>query len=274
MKKIISILLTVLIATTLLVACGTTEESATTTDTNEVAETQETEAQETKPAFYAETAKKDGTIIVATSPDYAPYESLDENGDIVGFDIDMMTEIEKYMDVTIEYKEMDFSMIISALQAGQVDLGVSCFSYSPERDVYFSTPYITAGQVAVVKDVDLYPTLESLKGNKIYAGAGTVGETAANEYGELEVVGGEDYLMGFEMLKTGAVKAVICDLTVGKEYAKTNGYIVLDEMLVEDTTSVIVKKGNDELLEVLNEAMDQYLASDAHTANIEKWEME
>ena len=71
------------------------------------------------------------TITIGVSPDYAPYESLTKDGEIVGFDVDMVKLFEQYLTedegVTykLEFKQMDFDNIITQIQGDQVELGIS-----------------------------------------------------------------------------------------------------------------------------------------------------
>lgn len=76
-------------------------------------------------------------IVVGVSADYPPYESLNPStGELEGFDIDMTETLATYMgaegkEVKVVWKQMEFSTIITALQSGQIDLGVAAFTYDP-----------------------------------------------------------------------------------------------------------------------------------------------
>ena len=66
-------------------------------------------------------------ILVGVSPDYPPYESLDSDGNIVGFDADMLVELEKYMNedggnYDLQFRQMEFNAILSQLPAKQLDI--------------------------------------------------------------------------------------------------------------------------------------------------------
>ena len=75
----------------------------------------------------------DVTITIGTSPDYAPYESLNKKGEIVGFDVDMAKLFEGYLSdmegktYSLEFKQMDFDNIVTQIQGDQIDLGISGF---------------------------------------------------------------------------------------------------------------------------------------------------
>ena len=82
-------------------------------------------------------------IVVGTSADYPPYESVDESGEFVGFDMDLIREVGKRMGVKVEIKDMAFDSLIAAVQEGKIDAVIAAIQYTPERDekVDFSIPY-------------------------------------------------------------------------------------------------------------------------------------
>jgi polar amino acid transport system substrate-binding protein len=131
------------------------------------------------------TIKQKGTLIVGTAADYPPYESVDNSGKFVGFDIDIVNEIAKRMGVKLEIKDLAFDTLIVSLQEKKLDLVVAAVTYTPERDkkVDFSIPY------AFIKDAFLVNTKSGIKinkptdvgGKKIGALTGTTHETWAKE---------------------------------------------------------------------------------------------
>lgn len=97
------------------------------------------------PASKLDTIKSAGKIVVGTSADYPPYESVDSTGAYVGFDIELMAAIAEGMGITLEWVDMPFDSLIAAVQENKIDLSISCFNYSEERDqqVDFSEAYYT-----------------------------------------------------------------------------------------------------------------------------------
>ena len=78
--------------------------------------------------------KTSGKVVVGTSADYAPYEYVDEAGKFTGFDIELMTEIARRMGVELVWTDMPFDSLIAAVQEGKIDMSISCFNYTEERD--------------------------------------------------------------------------------------------------------------------------------------------
>jgi len=98
--------------------------------------------------------KTSGKVVVGTSADYAPYEFVDDAGKITGFDVELMEEIAKRMGVELVWTDMPFDSLIAAVQEGKIDMSISCFNYSEERDqqVDFSDPYYTSEDAFLVTE--------------------------------------------------------------------------------------------------------------------------
>lgn len=96
-----------------------------------------------EPANRLEAIKKAGKMVVGTSADYPPYESKDEAGEFVGFDMDLMREIGKGLGVDIEFQDMAFDTLIAGVQEGKIDAVIAAMQASPAREetVDFSNPY-------------------------------------------------------------------------------------------------------------------------------------
>ncbi|MEA5051652.1 MAG: transporter substrate-binding domain-containing protein [Oscillospiraceae bacterium] len=267
MKKIIALLLVLTMALGLAACGGSAADTTADTAADAAAET---------PAYFAD-LQTPGKIVIATSPDYPPYESYDAAGNIVGFDIDAINEVIKILNedyaVEAEWVPMDFSTIISAVQSGQADIGVSCFTYEPEREgqVLFSDAYLKSAQVAVVKADSDMTTIDDLAGKTIGAGSGTTGESAASEIEGTTVTSMGDYVQMFEILKNGGLDAVVCDEAVGQNYASQDGYKLLDGKLVDEEVSVITATDSTELVSALNAAIAKFVASDKYTELKTTW---
>lgn len=219
-------------------------------------------------------AEVENILRAGTSPDYPPFESLDESGNLIGFDIELMEAVAEIMGVEVDYVQLDFSVIISALNSGQVDIGLSGFTYSPDRDVLFSEPYYMSAQAVVVRSASEITSLDELADKRLAAGLGTTGEAAAVEaYPDAEMVYPDDYLVGFEMLRSGQTDAVIADLGVAQNYAQQDDFRMLDEYLQSEEMSIIVKKGNQDLMDRIDDAIIQFKATEEYDALLEKWEL-
>lgn len=93
-----------------------------------------------------------GTLVMATNAEFPPYESYID-GEIAGFDVDMMQAVCDYLGYELEIKDMDFDNVLEAVQDQLADVGVAGLSVTPEREemVLFSDTYATTHQVIVVR---------------------------------------------------------------------------------------------------------------------------
>lgn len=216
------------------------------------------------------------TLYIGTSPDYPPYESLNNDGEMEGFDIDMTKELIDIMNKNggnYEYKfeQMSFDTIVSAVQTEQVDLGISGFTYDKDRDVLFSEAYNDSKQVALVAGNSTFTKVGELEGKSIGAQLGATGETAANDIKDAKVTAVKDVKVLIETLKTGGIDAVVLDYAVAKSYVKNAGLKMIDESLLDEKNLIITKKGSDELIKEVNEAIKEFIKSDKYTELKEKW---
>lgn len=216
---------------------------------------------------------KENTLVVGISPDYPPYESL-ENGEMVGFDIDMMEEIAQYLGVKIEYEQMSFSTIVDAVNLGQVDAGVSGFTYDEKRQVLFSEYYLKSSQVVLTKKESGIETLDDLSGKVIGAQLGTTGADAAASIEGATVELNQDAKLLVEALQAGQLDAVVIDVLVAQNYANSNSALtVLDEALIDEENGIICSTNHQLLMDEINKAIGQFKESDAYQQLKDKWGM-
>ena len=97
--------------------------------------------------------RSNGKIIMGTNAAFAPFEDVDADNNIVGLDVDMMLAISDRLNMELEIVNMEFDSIITAVQNGNVDVGVAAITVTPERQevVDFTQSYIKTNQVIIVK---------------------------------------------------------------------------------------------------------------------------
>lgn len=219
------------------------------------------------------------TLTIGISPDYAPYESENKKGDIVGFDPDMVKCFEKYLSdeegVTykLELKKMDFDNIVTQLQGDQIDLGISGFTYSSKRKVEWSNPYLGSSQVAVVPKDSNIASLSDLEGKSIVAQTGSTGEAAAKEIKGANVTGLKNAQDIMNALSANQYDAAVVDLGVAKNYVKSGEYKMLDKSLVDEQNYVIAKKGNKAVIKKINKCIKKFLSSDDYDKLCKKYDL-
>ncbi len=120
-------------ATAALALTGCTTNTEGPQDSGEPREEVSLEADEAIAALVPAEIRDKGVIVIGTNPPYAPNEFKDENGEIVGFDIDVMTAVAQLMGLRAEFRESDFDRIIPAIEGGTMDMGASSFTVNDER---------------------------------------------------------------------------------------------------------------------------------------------
>ena len=204
--------------------------------------------------------KNDKQLIVVTEAGFAPYEYY-EAGEIVGVDIDIAREIAKKLNKELVIKDVAFDSIINEVKSGKADIGAAGISYNAERalEVDFSINYTISNQVVIVKKDGNIKKISDIKDQKIAVQLGTIADSyLTKNFPLVELVREKKYLAAIEDLKSSKCEAVVMDELPAKEILKNNpSLVILDGWLTSDSYGMIVKKGNKELLEVINEVLKE-----------------
>lgn len=124
-------------------------------------------------------------LIIGTDATYPPFEFVDENGQITGVDIEVGREIAKALGREVEFRNINFDGLITALRTGSVDLVISAMTATPERrqSIDFSEPYVKTGLSILAAKNSPVHSADDLKapGRKIVVRLGTTGESWVRE---------------------------------------------------------------------------------------------
>lgn len=206
-----------------------------------------------------------GPLTMGVINNNPPFE-YEDGGDLVGFDVELVEEILDAEGLEGEWKVMEFSGLIPAIQSDQIDLAVSHVSITEERAgvVDFTDEYFTDTQsVAVAPDSDI-KELDDLAGKTIVATQGSVGQSAAkeiaSEYGaQVQNVGKTDQL--WLAVTSGQADAFVLE-TSGIKFrlqteAEDPSVRMLDESVFDAPIGIAVAKGNEALVDRLNAGLNQ-----------------
>lgn len=209
-------------------------------------------------------------IVMATNASFPPYEYY-ENGEIVGIDVEIAEAIADKLGFDLEIKDMAFDAIITSVMSGKADFGMAGMTATVERleSVDFSIPYITNTQVVVVDENSSVMTVDDLYENSYIIGVET--NSTADVYASYDFGNVVRYInvdMALQALKSGEVDCVIVDGQDANEKSyKKEGLKILDTPYTEESYAICVKKGNDELLKKINDAIRK-LKSDGTIAEV------
>ena len=206
--------------------------------------------------------QKQGFLRIGTDATYFPMEHLDEDQNIVGFDIDLAREIGKAFNVPLKIKNISFDDIFKELKSGQIDMIISSVTINSERSktMSFSTPYFNAGQVIVtLQNNSAIANLASLKGKKIGVQIGTTSENEAVKLTAPELVSHlADYDLATTKLLSGQIEAMIMDYPAAVGKVKHNpGLKIVGIPFTDEYYGVVVSKANAGLLTTVNSLIER-----------------
>jgi polar amino acid transport system substrate-binding protein len=209
-----------------------------------------------------------GKLTVCTNPPYEPFEYNDASGNVVGLDIDIVTEVAKDLGVTLVTKVTPFEGIQSGadLDTGNCDVVASGITITADRKakIDFSDPYFDADQGLLVPEGSDLKDLASLKSKNVGVQQATTGETWAKDNG-LDAVTFEDLGLQIQALKTGQVDAAINDVAVLGPFV-SQGFKVAANFSTGEQYGLGVKKGNTALVAAVNATLARIHADGTYDA--------
>ena len=216
------------------------------------------------PAATAPTPAPAKVYVVGTDAAYAPFESQNEKGEIVGFDIDVVQAIAAKAGIQVKFVNTPWEGIFNTLQQGDRDMIVSAVTITDERKqtMDFSHPYFDAAQLIAVKETSKVTKFADLKKLKVGVQTGTTGDEAVSKLmgkTSTSIKRFESTPLALKELESGGVDAVVADNGVIAHYVANNPggkfKTVSDKEFVPEQYGIAVKKGNAELLGKLNQGL-------------------
>lgn len=223
---------------------------------------------------------KPAKIVAGMDDTFAPMGFRDDNGKIVGFDIDMAEAVSKEIGVPIEFKPIDWASKETELNSGRIDCIWNGFTMTPERTkkLAFTKPYMDNIQVYAVLNDSAVKTPEDLKGKKISIQEASTAETALNRDENLkksfsEIKAYPDLTACFMDLESGRCDAVLADSVLIEYYMtkKPGQFKELEGVVSKDTFSIGIKKDNQALVDLLNDGIAKVVASGEAKKISAKW---
>ncbi|BEH11939.1 MULTISPECIES: basic amino acid ABC transporter substrate-binding protein [Geobacter] len=218
------------------------------------------------------------TVTVATDATWPPMEMVDANKKIVGFDIDFMNAIAKEAGFAVQFKNTAWDGIFAGLGAGRYDAIISSVTITEERKKQydFSDPYINIGQILVVPKTEKAANLPGLKGKKVGAQIGTTGAFEIKKVQGVELKNYDEIGLAFEDMAAGRIAGVVCDEPTAAHYAlqKTeykNKFKIVGKSFTAESYGIVVKKGDKELLALINKGIKAVKAKKVDEQLRKKW---
>lgn len=232
-------------------------------------------------------------LIIATNAEFEPFESLDADGNYVGFDIDLMKAIGEKLGYEIQFDNMEFDGVVAAVQSNSCDAAISGLTINAKRkkSVSFTDAYYSgAAQILIVAADDQHYTGttkeeldEQLKNQAIGVCSGYTGQFYAKgdeEWGFAAIEGAdvkiyENVSTAIADIKNGTINAIIMDDSVAKEAAAANSadVKVIDIALTVEEYGIAINKDNGDLVEKFNTALAELKEEGKIDELLEKYEL-
>ena len=201
-----------------------------------------------------------GKLTMATNAQFEPYEYYDGDN-VVGIDADIAAAVADKLGMELKIEDMAFDSIIPAVQSGKADIGAAGMTVTEDRatQVDFSDSYYTGVQVIIVTDDSDITEPDDLKGKKIGVQQGTTGDIySTDDFGDDNVERFNKGMEAVQALKQGKIDAVIIDNQPAKTFVEENeGLKILETSYVEEDYALAIKKGNDDLVKKVNDAIKE-----------------
>lgn len=259
-----------------LAACGGAKTETTAAETT-AEKKEETTTAGTTAAETAEAAG--GTLIVGFDQDFPPMGFVGDNGEYTGFDLDLAKEVASRLGLEYKAQPIAWDSKDMELESGNIDCIWNGFTITGREDDYtWTTPYMANKQVFVVANDSDIKSQADLAGKVVEVQADSSAEAALKENQDLANTFGQllttpDYNTAFMDLEQGAVDAVAMDVIVaGYQIKQRNAdFKILDDSLSEEEYGIGFKKGNTEIRDKVQGALEE-MAADGTLAKIsDEW---
>jgi len=277
-RKVLTMIMAIALVVSL-ASCTKTAESTKTAEATKASETAaSTEVASTTPTIDA--IKASGKLRMATGT-YVPFEYRDSDNKIVGFDVDLGQIIADKLGVELEVMDMPFTSIIPSIEKGEYDLAIAAMYDKPARRevVLMSDSYMKTGMVLVTLkgNENNIKSLADCDGLKVGVKAGATSQVVAedamkNSDVKYDIVGYDDTIGCVSDLIAGRVDVVVNDLLNQKEINKTNDKVeIVSDPFTNADLSIAVAKGNEDLMDLVNEIIADYQQDGTYDKLFDKW---
>lgn len=226
-------------------------------------------------------------ISVGVNAQFKPFVYHDEQGRLVGFDVDLIDALAKAGNFEVGFVDLPLEELLAQVESGDLDVGISAITITPERQALlnFSEPYFGQGQAAVsyfsggqgmavrLDNLAITGTLSLSETVRVGVKSGTTGATLAAET-PAELVEFPEAEPALAALSAGEVDAIILDVPVIVNYIKTNptaGIKLAGRPLTEEQYGIAVSPANPAALESINAALAQIQADGTFDAIMQYW---
>ena len=198
--------------------------------------------------------------VVGTNAEYPPFEYV-ENGEIAGFDAEIIKEAAKRIGIEYKWLNTNFDGLIPALQTKKVDIVIAGMSVTPEREkaVNFSIPYLTSNVAIVTNSKNPIKDMNDLSGKSYGVELGTTKENSARKIDGAEVVPFSSTTGALVALKSGKIDGMVLDESVSSKYIEKNPELVLVGVMEGEPKAAAFNKDDKELMENFSKVLEEMI---------------
>ena len=263
------------VAALALTACGGSSSTASSAAASSVASSAAASSEAASAAATELTTVEAGKLTMATNAAFPPYEMTTDAGEFEGIDIETAQAIADKLGLELQIDDMDFDAALLSVQQGKADIVMAGVTVTDERQnvMDFTDSYATGIQSIIVKEDSDIACVDDLAGKKIGTQRGTTGYLyCSDDFGDENVVAYDNGLTAVQMLNNGQVDCVVIDNAPAKEFIAANpGLKLLDTAYVEESYAIGVGKGNTELKDAINTALEELKADGTLQAIVDKY---
>ena len=281
MKKRVVCAALVSIMTMSLAACsgGAASAPAETKAESSEAKTEAAETTEKAAEAEGETKAEGGTLIVGFDQDFPPMGFMGDDGEYIGFDLELAQEAAKRLGLEYKPQPIAWDAKDMELESGNIDCIWNGFTMTGREDGYtWSEPYMENSQVFVVAGDSGIKSQADLAGKVVECQVDSSAEAALKEVPDLTATFAQllttgDYNTAFMDLEQGAVDAIAMDVVVaGYQISQRNAdFVILEDSLAAEEYAIGFKKGNTELKDKVQGALEEMAADGTLKTISEKW---
>ena len=273
MKKLTALMLSSAMMLSL-AACGGS--ASTETVSSEAASSEAVSTEEAASADAAAvTTVNAGKLTMSTNAAFPPYEMTADSGELEGIDIEVAGAIAKKLGLELQVDDMDFDAALLAAQNGKSDMVMAGVTVTDERlkVMDFSDTYAEGIQSIIVPEDSDIATADDLSGKTIGTQRGTTGYLyCTDDFGEENVIAYDNGLTAVQALNNGQVDAVVIDNAPAQEFVAANpGLKILDTAYAQEDYAIGVAKGNTQLLDAINGALEELQDDGTLQAIVDKY---
>lgn len=223
--------------------------------------------------------KSSGTLRIAIDPSFAPFDFVNDENNVAGFDVDLATHIADALDVQAQFVTTGYDALYDALTVGRADIIISALYPNPSHTQTFiySTPYFDAGDVLVVANNSPITSWESLEDKRVACIFGTAGHITA--LGWQQTITPQPILITAnsphtltQALVNGALDAIILDhVTALKAAGDETSIQILPMMITEEPYVVAARLEDRVLIKVIDSIIDEMRVDGTLQRLINQW---